>query len=84
MFLSVGANQPKNMDPKLFVPLVDNINLPKNIRDFFRFGVPSDEKKMAVELKDYVNGDCKETCIAIHASEDIVGEKILNPSVSLL
>ncbi|CAK8694773.1 unnamed protein product [Clavelina lepadiformis] len=38
--LLTGANKPKHMDPKLFVPFVDNKHLPDKIRTFFRFGVP--------------------------------------------
>jgi len=33
------------MDPKLFLPVVDNKCLPEKIRTFFRFGVPVYEKK---------------------------------------
>uniref|UniRef100_H2YAS1 Sodium-coupled monocarboxylate transporter 1 n=1 Tax=Ciona savignyi TaxID=51511 RepID=H2YAS1_CIOSA len=37
---ATGANDPKKMDPKVFVPIIDNQCFPKNIRHFFRFGVP--------------------------------------------
>ena len=41
-----GKNDPKKMDPALFVPLVDNKMLPETIRKFFRFGVPEYEPEM--------------------------------------
>ncbi|XP_078481188.1 sodium-coupled monocarboxylate transporter 2-like [Ciona intestinalis] len=45
-----GANRAEDMNPELFVPIIDNKILPENIRKFFRYGVPemkyADEEEM--------------------------------------
>ena len=38
--MSLGINDPKTMDPNLFLPLIDNKYLPSKVRNFFRLGVP--------------------------------------------
>ncbi|XP_078484211.1 sodium-coupled monocarboxylate transporter 2-like [Ciona intestinalis] len=38
--LLTGVNDPKKMNPKVFVPLIDNSCFPESVRQFFRFGVP--------------------------------------------
>jgi len=68
------------MDPKLFVPLVDNTKLPKKVRDFFRFGVPLEKEKNGTNM----GGGSKEACIALNAAEEIVGENMLNPIISVI
>ena len=40
MLLFAGANDPKEADPRLFTPFIDNRRLPESVRSFFRFGVP--------------------------------------------
>jgi len=40
------------MDPKLFVPLLDNTKLPKNVGEFFRFGVPLEQKKNGTDMEN--------------------------------
>ena len=39
-----GANKTEDADPRFFVPIIDNHRLPKSVRCFFRFGVPSLDK----------------------------------------
>lgn len=52
LLLEIGANNPGDMDPKLFIPLIDNKLLPKMLRSFFRFGVPEipTEKRQDMKL----------------------------------
>jgi len=42
-FFYVGKNKPEEMDPKLFVPILDHHCLPDKLRIFLRFGVPEIE-----------------------------------------
>ncbi|CAK8683331.1 unnamed protein product [Clavelina lepadiformis] len=37
---ATGANKPSELDPKLFIPLIENEIFPASVRKFFRFGVP--------------------------------------------
>jgi len=37
--LFIGANKPSEMDPILFVPLLDHSIFPASLKKFFRFGV---------------------------------------------
>ena len=39
-FAFLGANKPSELDPKLFIPLIENEIFPASVRKFFRFGVP--------------------------------------------
>jgi len=41
----VGMNKPKEMDPDLFVPILEHPCLPQKVRTFFRFGVPERREK---------------------------------------
>jgi len=72
------------MDPKLFVPLVDNTKLPKKVRDFFRFGVPLENQKFGTDMQNTANGGSKKAHIALNAAEESVGENMSNPSISLI
>jgi len=51
--LIIGKNDPKKMNPLLFVPLIDNKRFPEKTRKFFRFGVPCIEEKE----QEYIEGD---------------------------
>nr|XP_026696729.1 sodium-coupled monocarboxylate transporter 2-like [Ciona intestinalis] len=45
-----GANKAEDMNPELFVPIIDNKIFPEKVRKFFRYGVPemkyADEEEM--------------------------------------
>ena len=49
--ISPGKNDPEDMDPILFLPLVDNKLFPESVRNFFRFGVPEYEPKVETDEK---------------------------------
>jgi len=53
----LGKNDPKKMNPLLFMPLVDNKNFSEKVRKFFRFGVPDITEKK----QEYTKGE-KESC----------------------
>ena len=42
----LGKNDPEKMDPKLFLPLVDNKLFPEKVRKFFQFGVAEFEPSL--------------------------------------
>ena len=46
----VGKNKPEEMDPDLFLPIVDHPRLPEKVRTFFRFGVPERGSKPKCNL----------------------------------
>lgn len=39
------------MDPKLFLPIMNNKYLPEKLRKFFRFGVPEYKKESSCETE---------------------------------
>lgn len=43
------------MDPKLFVPIIENSRLPESVVKFFRFGVPEYvDEKMELSENDFL------------------------------
>jgi len=45
-------NKPKEMDPDLFVPILEHPCLPQKVRTFFRFGVPERKKEIPKDEED--------------------------------
>ncbi|XP_078490256.1 sodium-coupled monocarboxylate transporter 2-like isoform X3 [Ciona intestinalis] len=73
--LITGNNNTEKMDPKLFVPIIDNQCFPANVRRFFRFGVPplgpENEEKMGNMDSGGENFPLKETRNVVEVRESM-------------
>jgi len=71
----IGKNKPEEMDPELFVPILDNPCLPQKVRTFFRFGVPERKSKLKWKAAKLFGKDeeCRLTAFGVDC-ETVVDE----------
>ena len=69
IFYFSGKNDPKKMNPKLFLPLLDNKIFPERVQRFFRFGVAEYKPDNTENINDH-SKIIKERLLLKHNGKD--------------